>query len=98
MSRNKKTYKKFLADEAKLIKDNELKKMKVFGGGGTTLQPMVDLLVKKYNNYPTILYTDGYCDNLDFKGIKNEVLILTTKKMVEHSNGGVKVRQFSLKE
>lgn len=65
----------------KIQNKNELKKMKIKGLGGTTLQPGIDYINShkglKGNNL--VVLTDGYTDSLDFSKIKsNKVLILTT--------------------
>jgi len=69
--------KKFVKIQSK----NELKKMKIKGLGGTTLQPGIDYISShkglKGNNL--VILTDGYTDSLDFSKAKsNKVLILTT--------------------
>lgn len=65
----------------KIQSKNELKKMKIKGLGGTTLQPGIDYINShkglKGNNL--VILTDGYTDSLDFSKAKsNKVLILTT--------------------
>lgn len=69
----------------KRLNDKKFKKVSLKGFGGTTLQPGVDLVVEKFNNYPTVLLTDGYCDKLDLTKLKKEFIILTTDKKVEYS-------------
>lgn len=65
---------------------NQLKKVKIKGLGGTTLQPGIELIKKEYNKYPTLILTDGYCDKLDFSGYLKKCLILTTSQKVEIIN------------
>lgn len=61
--------------EIKSMKD--LAQMKLKGFGGTVLQPAVDLLTKKFNQYNTVVLTDGYTDQLDFSKHNGKVLIVT---------------------
>jgi predicted metal-dependent peptidase len=85
--------------DEKIIKNkNELKKIKIKGLGGTTLQPAIDLISKKYNNYATILFTDGYTDTLDFSKIKNRTFILTTEIECPILGGNNKVKQICIKK
>jgi len=66
--------------------------MKIHGLGGTVLQPSIDYVVEHYNEYNTVLLTDGYCDNLDLSKVKGRVLMITvgTKVPIARSNGKVK--------
>jgi predicted metal-dependent peptidase len=75
----------------------DLAKMKISGGGGTTLQPSIDYIVEKLNpNMPLLLLTDGYCDSLDFSKIRGKVLILTTAENVKVIGGGTRVKQIKI--
>lgn len=71
---------------------SELQKLKVRGGGGTVLQPGVDLIIKKYGSNNTLCLTDGICDSLDFSGYKGKVLIISNNRPVPilKSNGKIK--------
>lgn len=57
----------------------DLQKMPIKGLGGTILNPGLDYIASqpKLNSFPTVILTDGYTDKLDFRGIKNNVLILS---------------------
>ena len=70
----------------------KIERMKISGLGGTVLQPAVDYVVEKFNNFNTCILTDGYCDNLDLRKIKGRVLIISigTKVPISKSNGRVK--------
>jgi predicted metal-dependent peptidase len=64
-----------------LIKQkSELEKMKIQGLGGTALSPGLQYIAndKMLNKNNTVILTDGYCDHLDFTGVKGKVLILST--------------------
>lgn len=58
---------------------SDIQKLKIKGHGGTTLQPAIDYIKErsKINSLPLVILTDGYCDTLDFTGIKNKVLGIT---------------------
>lgn len=62
-----------------LIKNKlQLQKVRIKGLGGTVIQPAIDLISSsKYNNYGTILLTDGYTDNLEISKLKNKLLVVT---------------------
>ena len=77
---------------------NQLQKMKIHGGGGTVIQPAIDLVREKYNKYNTVVLTDGYTDNLSLKGIKGKVLIISVDQEcpIEQSNG--KLKQIVVKD
>lgn len=55
----------------------ELERLKLKGFGGTILQPAVDLLAKDFNQYNTVVLTDGYTDQLNFSKHSGKVLIIT---------------------
>jgi len=59
---------------------NELEKMTINGLGGTILQTGLDYVKddKELRKYPLVILTDGYCDTLNFSGLKKNVLILST--------------------
>lgn len=78
-------------------KKSELQKMPIKGLGGTTLTPGLNYIASepKLNKYPTVILTDGYTDSLDFTGIKNNVLIISSSVKcpeVEHTKS-IKVKQ-----
>ena len=70
----------------------KLETMKIHGLGGTVLQPSVDYVVDHYNDFNTVLLTDGYCDHLDFSKVKGRVLIISvgTKVPIGRTNNKVK--------
>ena len=79
----------------KIKEKKELEKMRIYGLGGTTLQPALDFMKDKKNKisiYNTVILTDGCTDSLNFKEIKTKTLILSTagKCPVAYDNGRVK--------
>ena len=70
----------------------KLETLKIKGLGGTILQPAIDLVADKYNDFNTVVLTDGYCDSLDLSKIKGRVLMVSigVKVPISRSNGKVK--------
>ncbi len=70
----------------------KIESMKIIGYGGTVLQPSIEYTRQHFNQYPTLLLTDGYCDTLDLSGLKHPVLIITAgdKVPIGKTNGKVK--------
>jgi predicted metal-dependent peptidase len=70
----------------------KLETVKLVGFGGTVLQPAVDYVIENYNQYNTVLLTDGYCDSLDLSKMRGKVLIITAgvKVPITRSNGKMK--------
>jgi predicted metal-dependent peptidase len=70
----------------------KLETLKIKGLGGTILQPAIDLVADKFNEYNTVVLTDGYCDSLDLSKLKGRVLMISigVKVPISRSNGKVK--------
>lgn len=70
----------------------QLESIPIKGLGGTCLQPMIDHIVENFNDFNSVLLTDGYTDTLDFSKVKGKVLIISVgvKCPVSTSNGKVK--------
>lgn len=70
----------------------KLESLKIKGLGGTCLQPAINMVADCFNNYNTVVLTDGYCDTLDLSRIKGRILIITigVKVPISRSNGKVK--------
>jgi predicted metal-dependent peptidase len=70
----------------------KLESMKILGLGGTVLQPAIDYVVENFNEFNTVVLTDGYCDSLDLSRVKGKVLMVSigTKVPISRSNGKVK--------
>lgn len=75
------------------INSDSLESIKLSGFGGTDMQEAFDLIAKDYNNYNTVLLTDGYFDAIDMAKIKGKLLVLTTGAEVEVLNNKRKVKQ-----
>lgn len=73
-------------------KKRQLETMVIKGLGGTMLQPAINLVADQFNEYNTVVLTDGYCDSLDLSRIKGKVLMITigVKVPITRSNGKVK--------
>ena len=71
---------------------HQLASLPIKGLGGTILQPAVDLVADKFNQYNTLILTDGYCDHLDLSKIKGNVLMISVgvKVPIAQSNGKIK--------
>jgi predicted metal-dependent peptidase len=69
-----------------------LEKVPIKGLGGTIMQSGFDYVVEHFNQYATILLTDGYTDSLDLSRVKNNVLMISvgTKVPIARTNGKVK--------
>lgn len=70
---------------------NQLNRLKISGLGGTVIQPAVEYVLdpkNKLSKYPTVILSDAYTDTLDFKGLMNQwLLISTTNNHIPHTNG-----------
>ena len=73
-------------------KKRQLETMKIFGMGGTILQPSINHVVENYNDFATVLLTDGYCDSLDTSKLKKNLLVISvgTPCPITKSNGKTK--------
>jgi predicted metal-dependent peptidase len=76
----------------KLKSGKQLETVKLVGFGGTVLSPAVQYTQEHFNQYNTVILTDGYCDSLDLSGLKGKVLIITAgvKVPITRSNGKLK--------
>ncbi len=70
----------------------KLETMVIKGLGGTILQPAIDMVADQFNEYNTVVLTDGYCDSLDLSKIKGKVLMISigVKVPISRSNGKIK--------
>jgi predicted metal-dependent peptidase len=73
-------------------KKRGLETLKIKGLGGTILQPAIDMVAADFNDFNTVVLTDGYCDSLDLTKIKGKVLLISigVKVPITRSNGKVK--------
>jgi len=69
-----------------------LETLKIKGLGGTVLTPAINLVADRFNEFNTVILTDGYCDSLDLSKIRGRVLIITigVKVPISRTNGRVK--------
>lgn len=74
----------------------KLDSLKIKGLGGTILQPAINLVIDKFNQYNTLIITDGYCDNLNLSKLKGNVLILTIGTNVPISKSNNRVKQIKI--
>ena len=84
----------------KIKRKKELELMKIYGLGGTELQPALDFISDKKNKiymFNTCILTDGYTDKLNFKNIRTKTLILSTAQkcplLDDDDNNNNKVKQ-----
>lgn len=70
----------------------KLDSIPIKGLGGTTLNPAIEYVRNNFNNFNTVILTDGMTDRLDFSGIKGNVLIISIagECPIAHSNGKIK--------
>ena len=61
----------------KLKNKKHLETIPIKGLGGTALNPAIAYVREHFNEFNTCILTDGYCDNLDFSGIKGKVLVIS---------------------
>lgn len=82
--------------EIKWVKNIKSKKglesVPIKGLGGTIMQSGFDYVEKHFNQYNTVLLTDGYTDRLDLSRIKGNVLMISvgTKVPIARTNNRVK--------
>jgi len=82
--------------EIKLVKNIKnkkgLEKIKIHGLGGTIMQSGFDYVVEHFNQYNTVLLSDGYTDHLDLSKVKGNVLMISVgvKIPIAKTNGKVK--------
>lgn len=75
----------------------KLETIPIKGLGGTCLNPAIEYVRENFNDYNTVILTDGYTDHLDFRGIKGRTLIISvgTKCPIAHAGNG-KIKQIVL--
>lgn len=76
----------------------KLETLVIKGLGGTILQPAIDLVADKFNEYNTVVLTDGYCDSLDLSKIKGRVLMISIGVKVPISRTNNKVKQIMVEK
>ena len=70
----------------------QLESIPIKGMGGTCMQPMLDHIVEHFNEFNSVLLTDGYTDTLDCSKLKGKLLIISVgvKCPIGKTNGKVK--------
>ena len=70
----------------------KLESIPIKGLGGTVLQPAINYVADNFNEFNTLVLTDGYCDSLDLSKIKGNVLLISigTEVPITRTNGKVK--------
>lgn len=75
-----------------------LESISIKGLGGTMLQPGIDYVSDNFNEFNTVVLTDGYCDSLDLSKIKGKVLIISIGVEVNILASRKKVKQIVVSE
>jgi predicted metal-dependent peptidase len=70
----------------------KLQSLPIKGLGGTVMQIGIDYVVEHFNDFNTVLLTDGYTDSLDLSRLKGRLLIISVgvKVPIARTNGKVK--------
>jgi predicted metal-dependent peptidase len=70
----------------------KLESLPIKGLGGTIMQSGINYVVEHFNQFNTVLLTDGYTDSLDLSRLKGKLLIISVgvKCPISKSNGKVK--------
>jgi predicted metal-dependent peptidase len=70
----------------------KLQSLPIKGLGGTIMQTGIDYVVEHFNEFNTVLLSDGYTDSLDLSKLKGKLLIISVgvKVPIAKSNGKVK--------
>ena len=70
----------------------KLESVRIAGLGGTMLMPAVKYVEDHFNQYNTLIITDGYCDTLDLSSLQGNVLLISigVDVPISKTNGTVK--------
>ncbi len=74
----------------------KLESIKIAGLGGTMLMPAVKYVEENFNQYNTLIITDGYCDSLDVSRLNGNVLMITIGVDVPISKSNGKLKQIKV--
>ncbi len=74
----------------------KLETIKIAGLGGTMLMPAVKYVEDNFNQFNTLIITDGYCDSLDLSRLQGNVLMITIGVDVPISKSNGKVKQIKV--
>jgi predicted metal-dependent peptidase len=74
----------------------KLESVKIAGLGGTMLMPAVKYVEDNFNQYNTLIITDGYCDSLDLSNLQGNVLLISIGVEVPITKTNGKVKQIKV--
>jgi predicted metal-dependent peptidase len=74
----------------------KLESVKIAGLGGTMLMPAVKYVEDNFNQFNTLIITDGYCDSLDLSRLQGNVLLITIGVEVPISKSNGKFKQIKV--
>jgi predicted metal-dependent peptidase len=74
----------------------KLESIKIAGLGGTMLMPAVKYVEDNFNQYNTLIITDGYCDSLDLSNLQGNVLLISIGVEVPITKTNGKVKQIKV--
>jgi len=74
----------------------KLESVRIAGLGGTMLMPAVKYVEDHFNQYNTLIITDGYCDSLDLSKLQGNVLLITIGVEVPITKTNGKVKQIKV--
>lgn len=74
----------------------KLESIRIAGLGGTMLMPAVKYVENHFNQYNTLIITDGYCDTLDLSSLQGNVLLISIGVEVPISKTNGKVKQIKV--
>jgi predicted metal-dependent peptidase len=74
----------------------KLESIRIKGLGGTCLQPAINYVSDNFNQYNTLVITDGYCDSLDISKLSGNVLMISIGVDVPISKSNGKLKQIKV--
>jgi predicted metal-dependent peptidase len=74
----------------------KLESLPIKGLGGTIMQSGIDYVVENFNEFNTVLLTDGYTDSLDCSRLKGRLLIISVGVPCPISRTNGKVKQITI--
>jgi predicted metal-dependent peptidase len=74
----------------------KLESIKIAGLGGTCLQPAINYVSDNFNQFNTLVITDGYCDTLDISKLTGNVLIISIGVDVPIGKSNGKLKQIKV--
>jgi predicted metal-dependent peptidase len=74
----------------------KLESLPIKGLGGTIMQSGIDYVVEHFNEFNTVLLTDGYTDSLDCSRLKGRLLIISVGVPCPISRTNGKVKQITI--